>query len=297
MAPASRSRPWKRKGVGCGCGRGLEGGPGGGVEGREALEGEGAAAAGGEAGGDLGGFEDEGAGAAHRVEDGLGAGVAAGAEEEGGEGLAHRRGADGLLVAAAVEGGAGGVEADGAEVVVEADADGHGVVGRVVGHRGAEGLGDRGGDALAGGAGVVDARAVAGGLDAQGHVGAQGVGPGELAGALVELGEVQGAEGGDAGEDAGGAAQVEVGAPDVRPAALEGDAAGDGRRRGQAEGGGLVGEERLEAGRGGEEDLEGGVHALRLYQRPIGLTRAAYAPLPGRRRPRPARPASPSPDR
>ena len=70
---------------------------------------------------------------------------------------------------------------------------------------------------------------------------------------------------------------------------------GTARRRGQAEGGGLVGEERLEAGRGGEEDLEGGVHALRLYQRPIGLTRAAYARCPAgegrarrgpRRRPR-----------
>ena len=74
MAPASRSRPWKRKGGGAGLGGGEEGGPGGGVVGGEALEGEGAGAAGGEAGGDLGGLDREGAGAAHRVEDGLGAG-------------------------------------------------------------------------------------------------------------------------------------------------------------------------------------------------------------------------------
>ena len=129
MAPASRSRPWKRKGVGCGWAAALRADQAAGSKVREALEGEGAGAAGGEAGGDLGGLEDEGAGAAHRVEDRLGAGVAAGAQEEGGEGLAQRGGADLLLVAAAVERRAGGVEADGAEVVVDADLEGHGVAG------------------------------------------------------------------------------------------------------------------------------------------------------------------------
>ena len=63
------------------------------------------------------------------------------------------------------------------------------------------------------------------GLDAEGHVRGAARRPREIARALVELGQMQRPEGADAREDATGAADLQVGAPHVGPAALEGDAA------------------------------------------------------------------------
>ena len=81
-----------------------------------------------------------------------------------------------------------------------------------------------------------------------GTSGAKGLGPRDLAGALVELGEVEGAELGDADEHAGRAAQAEVRTPDLGPAAGDGDAAGHRLRLRQAERGGLGPEQGLESG-------------------------------------------------
>jgi hypothetical protein len=73
---------------------------------------------------------------------------------------------------------------------------------------------------------------------------------------LVELRQVQRAEPCDPRQHARGAAQLEVGAPDLGPAALERHAAGLDRHPGETGLARLLGEQRLEAGRGDEEDLE-----------------------------------------
>jgi hypothetical protein len=145
-----------------------------GVEAREALEGEGPCPARIEPAGDLGGLEHEGARAAHRVDHRLLAPVAAGAQEERGQRLAHGRLADGLLWPAPVQRLAGGVEADGAEVVDDPheDAD-RGIRCR----RRAEFLADRAGDAFGRRAAVPDARALAGRVDADSVLRAQQIGP------------------------------------------------------------------------------------------------------------------------
>ena len=179
--------------------------------------------------------------------------VPRGAQEEGGQRLAHRRRVHLLLVAAAVQRLAGGVDGDGAEVVVDPHLQRHRTPSRLLRHRGAEPVADRRRDPRAGGAGMPDARGPRRDLDAQRHVRPERLAPGHLARALVELREMERAEGRDPREHAGRAAEVEVGPPDLGPAADEGDPAGDGLRLGEAERGRLVarGAARGRAGRRG----------------------------------------------
>jgi hypothetical protein len=217
------------------------------------LEGEGAGAAGHEAGGHLRRLDDEGARAAHGIDDGLRAGKSALAQEQRREVLPHRRLAYGLLEAAPVQQVARGVDTDGAEVVLDAHPDGE----RGVGGGGkSECALDGVRDPLRRGARVIDARARARGLDAERPVGAEDLAPRQRARTPLEVGELRGAEAGDAGDDAARAADHQVGAPDVMPAALDGDAAGNGLGCAEAVGFGLVAEHGLQARSRRQEDLE-----------------------------------------
>jgi hypothetical protein len=81
--------------------------------------------------------------------------------------------------------------------------------------------------------------------------------PIDLTCALVELPQMLRGERREAGQDAAGAAQFQVRAPDVVPAALQGYAALDQCRFAEADGARLGAQLGLEAGKGGEEDLKG----------------------------------------
>ncbi len=155
-----------------------------------------------------------------------------------------------------MERGAGGIEAQRHQIILDAGEDAQG---GILGDGIAGGFEDGRGDALGGGAVVVDAGAAAGGFDFDRDAGRENVAPGDLARALVELGQVHGAEAADAGENAGGAAQDEIGAPDIGPGAGKGDAALD-LGRGEAGGARLFGQGGFEAGRGDEENVEGFTH-------------------------------------
>ncbi len=98
-------------------------------------------------------------------------------QEERCHGLAHRRLADRLLVAALVQKFARAVDAEGAEIVLDAGLDAEIGIGR---DGRAKFLADRRRDALRGGPGMIDARLAAGDVDAQRNVAAQCRGPGNL---------------------------------------------------------------------------------------------------------------------
>ncbi|MNL47141.1 hypothetical protein D3C87_1699090 [compost metagenome] len=90
-----------------------------------------------------------------------------------------------------------------------------------------------------------------------GNIGPQHGGPVDLAGTLVELGEVHGAEGRDPRQDPCGAAKDQIGAPHIGPGARKGDAAIGHHSAGEARGKGFFAQRCLEAGRGNQEDVEG----------------------------------------
>ncbi len=197
-------------------------------------------------------LDDERARSAHGIEHRFAAVKPALAQKQRRHGLAHGRLGDRLLVAALVQQLARRIDADAAHVLLDARPDAHFGLRR-------DGrpqlLGDGPFDALRGRPRVIDARALAGRLDAKGHVPAQHVAPWEIARALVELGQMQRPEGADARDDATGAADLQVGAPHLGPAALEGDAAG--HALGLESLGARLGAQRaFEARNGHEEYLE-----------------------------------------
>ena len=232
------------------------------------FEGEAPRPAGVEPRGDLRRLDHEGARSAHRIEQRFGAVIAAFAQEQRRHGLPHRGGVQRLLVAALVQRLAGGIDADGADVVLDPHHHHDLRLGR---ERRAKGFADRGLDALGGGAAVVDARPGAGGLDAEWRVRAQDAGPGHAPRPVVELREMDHAELVDARQHAPGAPDPEIGAPDLWPATPGHHAARHRARLLEPLAGHLGGQDGLEPRRGGQEDLE----IVGLGHRARGAGRAA----------------------
>ena len=75
---------------------------------------------------------------------------------------------------------------------------------------------------------MIDTRTLAGGFDPHGNIWTQDLRPRHLPGARVEFRQVDGAELIDAREDAARPSEFEVRAPDVGPAAVQFDTAGNG---------------------------------------------------------------------
>ncbi len=156
-------------------------------------------------------------------------------------------------MAALVQALAGGVDAEGHQVVVDPHLELHR---GVLVDLGPQLFVDRALDALGGRAGVVDLRGLGAHLDAHRNVRAQHRPPVELARALVELGEVEGAKFADPRQHAGCATQGEVGAPDLGPIAGEGYAAGRGAGHLEARRARLVGKHGFQPRGHDEENLE-----------------------------------------
>jgi hypothetical protein len=102
---------------------------------------------------------------------------------------------------------------------------------------------------------MINLRALARHLNAERHVAPQHLAPRELARALVEQREMIRAESSDACDDAGRTADLQVGAPDLGPAALQSDAPGHGLGL-EAAGARFCAQRAFQAGRGHEEDFE-----------------------------------------
>ena len=122
-----------------------------------------------------------------------------------------------------MKGRAGGIEADRRQIVFDPEFDAH----APVTNEGITCRGQRAFDPLRGGLGVIDARFPAGGVDRDGDIGREPIGPRQFAGALVQLRQMHRPKCSDADQDARWPAQGEVGAPNVWPAAMDGHAAGD----------------------------------------------------------------------
>jgi len=174
----------------------------------------GAEEAGGAAAGDEGGFDGEGAGAAHGVYEGLGAVVAGGEEDGGGEGFLHGGRVRHATVAAVGEALAAGVEVEpGAVFFPEEVDDDFGAVGAAVGTGSSAFL-----DAIDDGVfydevgvhGVVDGGVIDIGIDGEGGVVGDEFFPGEGMGVGVEGFGGGAAEAFEQPEDEEGGAEVEI---------------------------------------------------------------------------------------
>lgn len=87
---------------------------------------------------------------------------------------------------------------------------------------------------------MIDTGFAAGGLDPDRNIGAQDVGPGKLACPLVELGQMDGRKTAEPDQNLVGAAQLQIRAPHLGPAAANRYAARHHLRIGKAAGGDLV---------------------------------------------------------
>ena len=228
-------------------------GPAGSIEGAEILEAEAAVATWRKAHRHLGGFDHEGARAAHRIDHRLGSIIPAAAQEQRRQRFTHRGLAGGQLVAALVQTLARGVEADLAQVVLDPHAYGQQ---RLFGGFHPQRIGDGVLDTFGGGPGMIDAGFAAGRLHPVGDVGAQQRRPFELARPLVELREMHRPEPRDPRQHAPCPAQHEIGAPDLGPVAVAGDPAGYGLRVGESQFRRFVAQQVFQPRRAGEEDFE-----------------------------------------
>src|SRR5690606_35176180 len=144
------------------------------------------------------------------------------------------------------------VDADGAEIIVDAGPDADLGVRR---DGSADLLADRFRNALRRGSGVIDARALARSLDTDGDIRAQDVAPRKGPGALLKLRQMHRAECADARQNAACAADHEIGTPDIVPAALDPDASVKDFGRAESMNLCLRAEHGFQARRGGQEDL------------------------------------------
>ena len=193
------------------------------VEGRQLLKCKAACAAGLKAGCNFRRFDHECARAAHGIVHWFIAIKVTEPKHQRRHGFAHRRLGGCLLVAPPVQQIARCVDAESAEIILESDLEREV---RLVGNLRAQCCGYGVGDALGGSARMVDAGTLAACLHPQRNIISQGFRPWEGAGALVQLRQMKRPEFPDPRQHPAGAAQLQVGAPDIAPVAHESNAAG-----------------------------------------------------------------------